>query len=948
MRISACYITKNVENVIEKSLKSLKESVDEIVIVDTGSIDKTKKIAKKMGAKIFDYVWENDFASARNFALEKTCGDWIIFLDADEYFSEETSANLRQAIESNGENANLLLVELVNIDIDKQNAIIDRFFCPRIFRAGQGISYYGAIHEQLMQDGMEIEAIKILPAKELQIYHTGYSSSQIIDKSKRNLNLLLKEVECTKMPENLYMYLAEAYDGIGDEENAMHYAHLDIKNGRRNMTYASRSYRILLRNLSQKENVNSLAMLTILEKSVTDFPELPEFHAEYAQYLMRNLDYEKAKEEMQKAIVCYENYISLEPTIFDQRSLELVFSLLKQWEQEEAFQKNLKISACVITKNEENEIPMWIDNMKKCSNEQILVDTGSTDNTVKLAQAAGVKVFEYEWNDNFAEAKNYAIEKASGDWIIFLDADETFTPETIMNVRKIVAKYHSRIAEIDAIMCPIINIDTDQNNIEISRFVNLRIFRNQAYLRYTGSVHEGIRHQGEELRIHIENENLSIYHTGYSSNRIKRKLERNLALLQQDIAKKGEGIQHYRYLVDCYQGMGDYEKVIKYAKLHLASNAASIGTESDIYRNLLNAMIFLKKNPAEMKPYFEEAIKRFSDIPDFYAYYAADFFRQKDYPTAKKYLLKALEVYSTEGKKSVTSSSFGYIISEAYSYLGEIFFMEKNTVESAKYVNLALKDNPYNCQAFRQFMRSVEAKSLSEKVEHLKKYYKETEKDMVFILGQLEDIDLGALYLYYAKSLKELTGEVSGKMQFYSLIKQKNYDQIYQSAIQKTTEKMRLLAYSLLCLEKNFDKKESLALLPTEFCDCIARYYGRRSSLGANGSAGYMILVKMVLRFADPAIIKNFTAMGYELEAAQMEQLFQIYYEEKFWTEAIELFERVLLNNGIVDKSMFHLAGICFYHCGDFIKAEKYFALSDVISLKKEKEFYLSLIRKIK
>ena len=88
------------------------------------------------------------------------------------------------------------------------------------------------------------------------------------------------------------------------------------------------------------------------------------------------------------------------------------------------------ISACVITKNEANTIERWLVDMQSIADEIIVVDTGSTDNTVKIAKASNVKVYHYKWKNDFAAAKNFAIEQASGDWILFLDADEFFSEET--------------------------------------------------------------------------------------------------------------------------------------------------------------------------------------------------------------------------------------------------------------------------------------------------------------------------------------------------------------------------------------------------------------------------------------------------------------------------------------------------------------------------------------
>jgi len=87
--ISLCMIVKNEEKVIERCLSSVAHLVDEVVIVDTGSIDNTKEIITRYTSNIYDFEWINDFSAARNFAASKATGEWILVLDADEYIDEE-------------------------------------------------------------------------------------------------------------------------------------------------------------------------------------------------------------------------------------------------------------------------------------------------------------------------------------------------------------------------------------------------------------------------------------------------------------------------------------------------------------------------------------------------------------------------------------------------------------------------------------------------------------------------------------------------------------------------------------------------------------------------------------------------------------------------------------------------------------------------------------------
>lgn len=110
--LSLVMIVKNEQGNLRRCLESVKDIVDEIVIVDTGSTDKTKEIALEFGAKVFDYKWDNNFSNARNYAIKNSSGDWNLILDGDEYIPKIDLANIRNFINSN--NNKIGQVKIVN------------------------------------------------------------------------------------------------------------------------------------------------------------------------------------------------------------------------------------------------------------------------------------------------------------------------------------------------------------------------------------------------------------------------------------------------------------------------------------------------------------------------------------------------------------------------------------------------------------------------------------------------------------------------------------------------------------------------------------------------------------------------------------------------------------------------------------------------------------------
>ena len=334
MKISACYMVRNEENTLLQSLQSVSKAADEIIVVDTGSIDRTKKIALSFQAKVYDFPWQDDFSAPRNFALSKATGDWIVFLDADEFFSAATVHRLRSVIQRYHEAGwrGCLLLHRYDIDTDNADEILADTLVARIFTNKAEYQYQGIIHEELLENGQPVDNLAVVDAGELSLMHTGYRASLSEAKARRNLELLLRELATTDKPERLYMYLADAYLGLGEKAQAKHYAELDASLGRRHTTYASRSYRILLQ--LSLENGDSLPdRLALCRRAVQAFPEQPEFRADLAECLAVMGDYEKAVSEMEQALQSYAYYQGIEPMLLTPRQAEQAAQRMQAWKE---------------------------------------------------------------------------------------------------------------------------------------------------------------------------------------------------------------------------------------------------------------------------------------------------------------------------------------------------------------------------------------------------------------------------------------------------------------------------------------------------------------------------------------------------------------------------------------------------------------------------------------
>lgn len=218
-------------------------------------------------------------------------------------------------------------------------------------------------------------------------------------------------------------------------------------------------------------------------------------------------------------------------------------------------EKHVRISQCMIVKNEEKNIERALSWGKSVMWEQVVVDTGSTDRTVELARQQGAKVAFFPWADDFAAAKNYAIGQAQGDWIAFLDADEYMVPEDAEKLAQILDGQEGK--HFDGISTGWQQLD-DKGQIFASG-TQIRFFRNLPDIRYRRRIHEQLESQaGRELKIGDVAASLSIFHTGYQGEAGKAKGGRNRRLILEELKGNPQDYEMMGYMGD--ECLGDGEK----------------------------------------------------------------------------------------------------------------------------------------------------------------------------------------------------------------------------------------------------------------------------------------------------------------------------------------------------------------------------------------------------
>ncbi len=210
--ISCCMIVKNEEAFLAQCLKSIRDFVDEIVVVDTGSTDGTVEIAKRFTDKVYFHPWEGSFSKARNQALTYATGDWIFIIDGDEELLPGAGEKLRDAVRNAGD-ADAFHVNTISIYSSGNKRA--RHNSERLFRNNGMIHYEGIVHNRVV-------GARSVKASRIEVMHYGYNleEKKAHEKFLRTSELLKKQIEEDPDDPMPHHYLGTSYLSRGMNEEA--------------------------------------------------------------------------------------------------------------------------------------------------------------------------------------------------------------------------------------------------------------------------------------------------------------------------------------------------------------------------------------------------------------------------------------------------------------------------------------------------------------------------------------------------------------------------------------------------------------------------------------------------------------------------------------------------------------------------------------------------------
>lgn len=178
--ISLCMIVKNEEAVLGRCLEHGKSFADEIIIVDTGSTDRTKEIGERYGGKVYDFPWREDFSAARNEAFSKATMDYCMWLDADDVVTEENQEKILKLKRELSPDTDMVMMKYAVAQDEKGNSTFS-YYRERMVRNGKGFLWEGRIHEAITPRGKVVYSDIVIthqklaegdPGRNLRIYET--------------------------------------------------------------------------------------------------------------------------------------------------------------------------------------------------------------------------------------------------------------------------------------------------------------------------------------------------------------------------------------------------------------------------------------------------------------------------------------------------------------------------------------------------------------------------------------------------------------------------------------------------------------------------------------------------------------------------------------------------------------------------------------------------------
>ena len=598
--LSVCIIARDEEQHIARCLESARAVGDQIVVVDTGSRDTTIEIAERYGAEIGHFVWCDDFAAARNASLDLATGDWILWLDADDYLlpvDRDKVLCAKALVPDAG-----LYFTLVN-----EGGEETRFRQAKMFPNRRDIRFEQPVHETVLES-MQRAGLQ-LKATDIEVRHTRETDArEIARKQAYYAEVMERWLRDNPQDWEMHFRIGHALYAMGERVEALRYF-ARIRAVQPEAVLAS--VRLLAASFSGRcllEEGQYSEALAVLRQAYALRADDALTLLSLGDVLVKLGQYAEAETHLRAALVGWRDpHFSLDEKSVDYatqfflgqalsglgrqkeaaQALEVAakiaparsearqaLALLRQgigqgdgglyMRQQAAVStrdtaesapltRDSKLTLCMIVRDEEERLGRCLTSVRGLVDEIVVVDTGSKDATIAVAQEHGAKIGHFAWCDDFSAARNASLALATGDWIMWLDADDILPAECHVPIRRLVegARDKAYFFVLD-----------DQGYEQVS-CLQLRLFPNLPGAQFEMPVHEQVSPSLTQLGLAMVPTEIRVQHTGYTTPEVvEAKKKRYLGIMERWLEAHPEDYMERSHVALTYYSTDRLEEAV--------------------------------------------------------------------------------------------------------------------------------------------------------------------------------------------------------------------------------------------------------------------------------------------------------------------------------------------------------------------------------------------------
>ncbi len=435
----------------------------------------------------------------------------------------------------------------------------------------------------------------------------------------------------------------------------------------------------------------------------------------------------------------------------------------------------------MIVRNEQDNLARCLNSVKAIVDEMIIVDTGSKDDTVKIAESFGAKVYSFPWKDDFSEARNYSLKYASSDWILLMDADDELDASSHRQILELTGK-----DEAEAYFFKTVSYIGEKPGLDTLNNLNLRLVRNGRGYFFSNPIHEQI--YSNILRLNpsakIVNLDIKIFHYGYLEKNIKGqdKRKRNISILEKELKlNPGYGFALFN-LGNEYFASGSYLMAIENYEQAYSKFDPLQGYSSKLILKMVNCYMNIGRHDSALR-LVEEGLGYYPEFTELEYFRALIFFNQFKYTLAIKHFEKCTAMGESPLHLNMVEGAGTY---RADYLLGEIHFRLEDYKSSINYYEASISAcrdfTPSLVKLYISLCRDIKGSGPLEKgiAQLHKRHHLKMENTLLDILMQEK---------YYELTLRYITGMEKKSASNTSLIYRKS---ICRLMLKKYQEAFRL------------------------------------------------------------------------------------------------------------------------------------------------------------